>query len=271
MAKELRAAREAAGLTLRELGNRLGWSESKVSRLETARRGLKVEPVTAILDTLGVTGIDRDRLLKMTREIHEPAWWELGRHLPAQLTALIDAEQRATRITSVALNTIPGLLQTRPYTREIMQAGGVDAQDIDDHVSIRQVRQGVLSKVDPAELWSFIDETALLRPVGGPRVMAEQLRRVLAASEEPNVTVQVLPLAVGAHAGLSGTFVLFEFIKARPVVFLEARSSGAFLDEPDDVSLFLDAVDRLGKHALAPGASREILSGYIKRYESEAT
>lgn len=201
MAKELRAAREAAGLTLRELGNRLGWSESKVSRLETARRGLKVEPVTAILDTLGVTGIDRDRLLKMTREIHEPAWWELGRHLPAQLTALIDAEQRATRITSVALNTIPGLLQTRPYTREIMQAGGVDAQDIDDHVSIRQVRQGVLSKVDPAELWSFIDETALLRPVGGPRVMAEQLRRVLAASEEPNVTVQVLPLAVGAHAG----------------------------------------------------------------------
>ncbi|MEV0055439.1 helix-turn-helix transcriptional regulator [Saccharopolyspora shandongensis] len=110
LAKELRAARNAAGLTARELARVLGWSEAKVSRIETARRGILVQNVEAMLGVLGMKGEDRERLLKMARDIREPAWWELGRDLPQQLTALIDAEQRAKRITNVSLNLVPGLL-----------------------------------------------------------------------------------------------------------------------------------------------------------------
>ncbi|MEU5850486.1 helix-turn-helix domain-containing protein [Saccharopolyspora shandongensis] len=270
LAKELRAARNAAGLTARELARVLGWSEAKVSRIETARRGILVQNVEAMLDVLEMKGEDRERLLKMARDIREPAWWELGRDLPQQLTALIDAEQRATRINHVALNMIPGLLQTRAYTRQIMESGGLPPDELEDHVSIRQVRQGILTKRDPVALNSFIDETALLRPVGGPRVMAEQLRQVVAASEESNVTIRVLPLELGAHAALSGTFVIYEFIKSRPVTYLEGRSSGAFIDASEDVDLFWDALKHLETQASDSVASREILDKYVKRYESEA-
>ncbi|WP_406688636.1 helix-turn-helix transcriptional regulator [Saccharopolyspora sp. ID03-671] len=270
LAKELRAARNEVGLSMKLVGKQLGWSEAKVSRVENAKQGITESDVSAILAVLRVTGTDRDRLLKMAREIDQPAWWELGRELPEQLTALIDAEQRAVRITNASLNTIPGLLQTRAYTREIMVAGGVSVDELDDHVSIRQVRQGILSKHDPAELCSFIDETALLRPIGGTRVMAEQLRKLISAADAPNVTLRVLPLEVGAHAGLSGTFVVMEFVKARPIVFLEGRSSGAFIDEPEDVSLFDEAVKSLDAQAADPASSVEIVSGYLKKYEGEA-
>ncbi|MEV6233718.1 helix-turn-helix transcriptional regulator [Saccharopolyspora shandongensis] len=271
LAKELRAARKAAGLTLHQLGDALGWSEAKISRIETAQRGVKAAAVEAMLDVLQVHGEDRERLLKLARDIREPAWWELGRDLPHQLTALIDAEQRALRITNVSLNTIPGLLQTRAYTRQIMEAGGVPDEALEENVGIRQMRQGILSRRHPVELRSFVDETALLRPVGGPQVMAEQLRHVLSASEAPNVTVRVLPLDVGAHAGLSGTFVLMEFPRSKPIVFLEGRSSGAFIDGPEDVQLFLEAIENLESQASDPTASKEILTRYQKQYESEAT
>ncbi|MGP4021354.1 helix-turn-helix domain-containing protein [Saccharopolyspora sp. 5N708] len=270
LAKELRAARNELGLSMKLVGKQLGWSEAKVSRVENAKQGITESDVSAILAVLRVTGTDRERLLKMAREIDQPAWWELGRELPQQLTALIDAEQRATRITHVALNMIPGLLQTRAYTRQIMEAGGLPLDELEDHVSIRQVRQGILTRRDPVALDSYIDETALLRPVGGPRVMAEQLRQVVSASEEPNVTIRVLPLELGAHACLSGTFVIYEFVKSRPVVYLEGRSSGAFIDAPEDVGLFWDALKHLETQASNSPASQEILDKYVKRYESEA-
>lgn len=257
-------------MTARELARVLGWSEAKVSRIETARRGILVHNVEAILEVLRVKGVDRERLLKMAREIREPAWWELGGELPQQLTALIDAEQRAQAITDVTLNVMPGLLQTRAYTRTVMEASGVPEDRIDDHVSIRQVRQGILTKRNPVALRCFIDETALARPIGGAKVMADQLRQIISACDEPNIAIRVIPVSVGAHAGLSGTFVLFEFGEPRPIVYLEARRSGAFVDEPDDVAFFFDAVERLDDHASSPAASREILEKYLKVYESEA-
>lgn len=249
----------------------LGWSEAKVSRLETARRSIHVESVEAILKALKVTGSERDRLIKLAREIREPAWWEVGREIPEQLTALLDAEQRARRITSVQLNLIPGVLQTEDYAREIMTVSGIDAADVDERVPIRLKRQEILTRSSPVELRVFIDETVFTRPVGGAEVMAEQLRHVQSTGRAGNVEIRVLPRSVGAHAGLSGAFVLFEFERSRPVVYIEARRSGAFIDSPDDVELFLDSVGLLESQASDPASSRAILDSYVLKYESEAT
>lgn len=269
MAKELRAARAATGMTARELARALGWSEAKVSRIETARRGILVENVEAMLEVLKVNGKDRDRLIKMAAAVREPAWWEVGRDLPEQLSALIDAESRAKRITDVTLNVLPGLLQTRAYTRAIVESVGLADEEVDERVGIRQMRQGILSRRNPVELRTFIDETALIRPIGGARVMAQQVRQIVAASEEPNISARVLPVSMGVHAGLSGTFVLFEFTRSRPVVYLEARSSGAFIDEPADVQPFLDSVELLEAQASDSEGSREILNTYVQQYERE--
>ena len=269
LAKELRAARAATGMTARELARALGWSEAKVSRIETARRGILVENVESMLQVLKVNGTDRDRLVTMAAAVREPAWWEVGRELPEQLAALIDAESRAERITDVTLNVLPGLLQTRGYTRAIVESGGLADEEIDERIGIRQRRQGILSRRNPVQLHTCIDEAALMRPIGGARVMAEQLRQIVAASAEANITARVLPMSLGVHAGLSGTFVLFEFPRSRPLVYLEARSSGAFIDEPDDVQPFLDSVQLLAAQASDSEESREILHAYVQQYERE--
>lgn len=271
LAKELRAARFATGLTARELSRMLGWSEAKVSRLETARRGIHVESVEAILKALKVNRSERERLVKLAREIREPAWWEVGREIPEQLTALLDAEQRAKRITSVQLNLVPGLLQTREYTRQIMTSSELDDDTADARVEIRMKRQEVLDQRSAVQLRAFLDEAVFFRPIGGSGVMAEQMRHLLKVSDTSNVEIRVLPRSIGAHAGMSGAFLLFEFDRSRPVVYIEARRSGAFIDAPEDVGLFLGSVETLESQASDPDDSRAIILSYLEKYESEAT
>ncbi len=248
----------------------LGWSEAKVSRLETARRGIHVESVEAILKALKVNRSERERLVKLAREIREPAWWEVGREIPEQLTALLDAEQRAKRITSVQLNLVPGLLQTREYTRQIMTSSELDDDTAEARVEIRMKRQEVLDQRSAVQLRAFLDEAVFFRPIGGSGVMAEQMRHLLKVSDTSNVEIRVLPRSIGAHAGMSGAFLLFEFDRSRPVVYIEARRSGAFIDEPEDVGLFLGSVETLESQATDADDSRAIILSYLRKYEGEA-
>jgi transcriptional regulator with XRE-family HTH domain len=270
LAKELRAARNATGMSLKDVAQALGWSVAKMSRIETAKRGAKPGDLEALLDVLRVDGPDRASLLKMAREIREPAWWGFGREVPHLLSGIVDAEQRAVRVTHVSLNLIPGLLQTRPYTRQIMETAGVQDELIEERVAVRQMRQGVLTKRHPVELCTFMDEAVFSRAVGGPGVMAEQLGQVLRTSDSENVLLRVLPSSLGAHAALSGGFVLFEFVRSRPVVYLEGPGSGAFVDDPDDVGPFLENAQLLDEQASDPETSRAILLSYLQKYESEA-
>lgn len=270
LAKELRAARSAAGVTMRQVGEVLGWSEAKVSRFETAQRGLKLENVEAFLGALGVTGKARERLLKMAREIDQPVWWEFGGGLPVQLTELADAESRAVRITSVAQVRIPGLLQTREHSRALLSAVEVESDErIEQLVAIRQVRQGILTKPDPVEYEAILDEALLCRAVGGGQAMADQLRHVIRAASRENVKIRVIPFAAGAHTGLDGGFHLLEFVRSRSIVHLEQRRSGAFLDDPEDVAPFVQARATLRQAALDPDESLELIAAYAKRHECE--
>ncbi|MGI8309770.1 helix-turn-helix domain-containing protein [Saccharopolyspora hattusasensis] len=270
LAKELRAVRNAAGATMRQAGDVLGWSEAKVSRFETARRGLTLENVRLFLDALSVAGKTRDRLLKMARELDQPVWWEFGGGVPVQLTELADAESRAVHITSVADVRIPGLLQTRDHSRALLSAFGVEPSDrIEQLIAIRQVRQGILTKPDPVEYEAILDEAVLGRAVGSGRLMAEQLHQIVKMAARDNIAIQVIPFSAGEHTGLDGGFHLLEFLSSSPVVHLEQRRSGAFLDDPDDVAPFVQARSTLRQTALEPDDSLELISTYAKRHERE--
>lgn len=255
---------------MRQVGDVLGWSEAKVSRFETAQRGLNLETTKAFLDALSVTGVKRDRLLKMARELDQPVWWEFGGGVPVQLSELADAESRATRITSVAEIRIPGLLQTREHTRALLAAFGVEPDDrVEQLVAIRQVRQGILTKSDPVEYEAILDEAVLCRAVGGGRSMAEQLDELVRVASRDNITIRIVPFSAGEHTGLDGGFHLLEFVSSRPVVHLEQRRCGVFLDDPDDVAPFVQARSTLRQTALGPDDSLELISTYARRHERE--
>ncbi|WP_255431233.1 DUF5753 domain-containing protein [Amycolatopsis sp. WAC 01376] len=107
---------------------------------------------------------------------------------------------------------------------------------------------------------AYIDEGALCRQVGGPRVMANQLRHLVSLTERPAIELRVIPFAAGAHPG--GAYVLLEFGDARPVVYLEHRRSGLFLHRPCDVEPYLQStVDAV---ALDPVRSVRLIESVVE-------
>lgn len=254
---------------MRQVGEKLGWSESKVSRVELAQHKLSETDLSGVLAILGVTGTEREKLLKLARDINQPAWWEFGLDLSPQLTALLDAEQRAVRISQCSLLILPGLLQTRAYSRALFHGFRTHADEIDQYINVRQLRQGILHKQHPVEFIAYLDESVLQRPIGGPQVMLEQLRHLLHMCEAPNIALHTIPASVGAHTGLQGTFVLLDFVRDRSIVHVEQRHTSTFFDGSDDVAPFRMAVEDLRKVAMPQSDSTEFIADYVRKYERE--
>lgn len=265
---ELRDLRAAAGLSTRALAERLGWSASTISRIETGIRSISSEDVAALLVLYKVTGAERDRLVNLAKEADQPGWWETGSSaLPPQLPALISFEAQATQITDLSMTLAPGLLQTPNYIRAVMNCTGVPSQDVETLVATRMGRQAILTRPEPPELIAIVDEAALRRPLGGPTVMAEQLRHIVEASRRPNITVQVLPFELGGHTGVDGPYMLLDFASARSIVHLEHKRSCLFVDAPNEVAVFQQATDTLREAALDPVRSAKYLATVAAEYE----
>ncbi|MGX7827632.1 helix-turn-helix domain-containing protein [Actinokineospora sp. 24-640] len=271
LAAGLRAARKATGLTTTAIAEKLGWSQSVVSRTETGKRHTSPEEVATFLAVCGVTGEDRKRLIAMAHDRDRSNWLETrySEAVPIQATTLAQYESEATGITDAALVLMPGLLQTPGYIRAMMNSGGVAAHQIEPRVSLRLERQELLDRPVPPTITAIIDEAVLHRRIGGKRVMVEQLRHLVEMAERPQVNLHVIPFDHGGHAGVNGAFALIKFKQGGPVVHLEHLRSGLFLDEPSDVIPYADAVARMTAIALDQAQSADLIVDMAARYERE--
>jgi transcriptional regulator with XRE-family HTH domain len=265
---EVRKLRKDADLKLEELALRCGWSRATLGRVESGDKIPTETEIAIILGTLRITGDERTRLLELAQNAHQPHWWEVGYSgLPDQLISLLEFERQASKITNISLALVPGLLQTADYARAIVSAGGVQGDNLESRVSIRLGRQGALTRKEPVQFHAILDESVLLRPIGSAQVMAEQLRHILRMVRRPNITVQMVPFGVGAHAGLAGSHILLEFQRQRSIVHLEHLRSSVFLDDPAHTSLFFDAVPSLTDAALSPKDSVDLVAARAKAWE----
>ncbi|RSD17872.1 XRE family transcriptional regulator [Amycolatopsis eburnea] len=221
-----------------EVAGKLGWSEATLSRMETGLRNASSEEVAALLAVYQVTGARRAKLLEMSRE--------------AEVLARYEAE--AVRIVESAVTSIPVLLQTSGY------AGSLPAVP-----NLRPERQSVLDRKSGPTLLAYVDEVALHRVAGGPRLMAHQLRQLAAMTERAQVEVRVVPFGAGRHpAG----FELLDFADAGPLVYVEQPGSGLVLDQAAHVEPYVRAVATLDSVALDPMRSRRLIEQLAARYES---
>jgi transcriptional regulator with XRE-family HTH domain len=262
VAAELRVLREQAGLSGAEVAKRMGMSPSKISRIETGNSGLQIEDVAALLGLYQVPASTRDELLDLVRRSEERGWWTRQPGLPQLWRSLIDFEAKATRVQNYEALFVPGLLQTAEYTRAIIQgvAPTVSEAELDNLVAARMARQAVVAQVRSPPSFAAVDEGALRRPVGEPGVMHRQLHHLLGAAEQPHVTLRVVPLAAGAHAGLRGPFVILEFAEETALVYLENHSTVLFLEEEADLAGYRVALGNILQAALAPAATTELIT-----------
>ena len=253
----LRSLREKAGKGLEEVGAEVDLSAATISRYERAQVRPRVNDVHALLDLYKVTDVPkRDALLKLAREARRQGWWvEYGETLSSPYTDYISLETDTSSILNFELGTIPGLLQTADYAEVVTRtfAPEATAEEIRGSVAVRIARQEqVLGRPKPPRLWFVVHEMALRVNVGGPQVMRVQLDRLREAAELPNVTLQVLPVEAGAHAGMGGSFVILEFpgLSELDLIHLEHATGGLYMEREDDISHYRLKFDRLRAAAL---------------------
>ncbi|MFE7840330.1 Scr1 family TA system antitoxin-like transcriptional regulator [Streptomyces sp. NPDC057474] len=243
---ELRRCREAAGLTQKQLGDILGYTESLVGQIETARKCPTLEfseRVDVALETGGL--LSRLAVLVMRHQL--PAWFQ----------QVAELEVRATEICSFQTHMVLGLLQTEKYARAVL--GSLDRSDLDDRVAVRLARQRVFEKEEPPTFWAILSEAALYQEIGGADVMRGQLRKLLASENNPRINIQVLPFSAGAHVGLQGSFDLYRFERDPAIVYTEGYGRGhptADRATARDCSL---RYDHLQAAALSLGDSAELI------------
>jgi hypothetical protein len=266
---ELRALRTGAGLTSGEAALLVGWHQSKVSRIETGASGVRPADVRLLLDAYEVRDRQlRDMLLMLTGTEDAGGrnrWWHAYRGvLPPTYRDFISLESQASGMRTLETTVVPGLLQTPEYARAVTRAAveGVDEERLDALVEVRLARQDVLRSEPPLELTAVLDEAVLRREVGGPEVMARQLERLVEAARLPQVRLQVLPFAAGAHVGLTGPFVIFSFPSTSDldVVVLDQLTSSLYLERKEDLMAYAEAFDTLQFHALSPEESLDYIA-----------
>ncbi|MEW2304859.1 helix-turn-helix transcriptional regulator [Streptomyces sp. NPDC006655] len=267
---ELRMLRTGAGLTSGEAARLVGWHQSKVSRIETGASGVKPADVRLLLDAYGVAEGQLRELLLVLAGSEDTAgrhhWWHAYRGvLPPAYRDFISLESQAGAMRTLETSVVPGLLQTAEYARAVTRAAadGLDDEALDALVEVRLARQDVLRGDPPLKLSAVLDEAVLRREVGGPGVMARQLERLTEAARLPQVRLQVLPFAAGAHIGITGPFVIFSFPRTSDldVVVLDQLTSSLYLERKEDLQAYAEAFNTLQIHALSPEDSLDYIAG----------
>jgi len=96
--------------------------------------------------------------------------------------------------------------------------------------------------------------------------MRDQIERLIKAARQPRIVLQVVPAAVGAHAGLDGHFVLASFDGPPDVVYLNNTLAGQIVERPGDVARVALLYDILKAEALSPRASTDLARKAIERW-----
>lgn len=249
-ASQLRSWRQRMGWTQVEMGGKLGYSSSLVSGVETMDKAPTADFAARCDEVLGTPGTFETLQGLVARETY-----------PAFFAPVIPFEREAVRIHGWELGAVPGLLQTGDYARALIKSGRPkDSSDtIDRFVAARLERQEITTSENAPLLWYVLDEGVLRHIVGGPSVMAEQLDRLLEASDTPGIVVQVLPFTADNHAGADGPIAVYEFAESPSVCYTECYSGGRIVEGRAEVADLMTVISLIRASALSARDSRELI------------
>lgn len=267
---QLRRLREARGITAQEAAHAIRGSESKISRIELGRTSVRKIDIVDLLSLYGITDpAEREELLALAAQANRPGWWHQYQDvLPSWFQAYIGLEESAASIRSYDAQFIPGLLQTEDYAAAVIAGGEFSLEEAERLVFLRKERQRRFSS-GGLRLWAILDDVALRRPVGSPRIMRAQLEHLSDLCDQPGFALQVVPDGAGAYV-VPGSFSILHFaVPDLPdVVYLEQLTSAMYLDKPADVERYTAAMDKLSAIAAPPGETRQIIRALREELET---
>ena len=269
----LRRLREGSGMSLEAVAQELGWSTSKISRIELAKIAVTPADVRALLSVLDALSEEVEILVSLAGEDRQPGWWrQYAEVLPPWFEGYLSLESEAARLLAYESEVVPGLLQTEQYAAEIFRYSSYTQlpDEAARAAELRRTRQVRLVGPDPIYLDVVINEGALRRVVGGREVMRAQLTRLIEATKVPNVALRVLPFAAGAHPGVDGSFTVLEFADpSNPrIIYLDRMTNSEYIDGLRDVAAYRHAHERLRASTLSVSDSREMINSLLSELRS---
>ncbi|AQZ67393.1 Putative DNA-binding protein in cluster with Type I restriction-modification system [[Actinomadura] parvosata subsp. kistnae] len=264
LGQELRLLRERRKFTGAKAARELGWSPSKVSRIEAAKTMPSAEDIKSMAKLYRADGDKLEELVGLLRDAEQRGWWEdYEDTLPEEYTRFLGLEAEAIHQRDWEPQVVPGLLQTEGYAREVILAtrgiSRLTHSGVRSRVEARLDRQQrVLHRPDPCRMSVILDEAALMRRFGEPSVMREQMEHLLEVSLLSHVSVQVLPLD-SLHPVNTGAFIHLKFAEFDDVVYLEQLYSARFVEDLERVAGYETAFDHMRSEALDEDDSRILI------------
>ncbi|GAB7049385.1 helix-turn-helix domain-containing protein [Catenuloplanes indicus] len=252
---ELRLARERKGITQEALAAKIHFSNTHVSAVETGKRPPSAELIHRADDALTTGGL----LGRLLDAAHEAASREI---MPEWFRPWADIEQTATALRTYQQFVISGLLQTPDYARAVLRAGMLttDETALQRATDARIQRQQILTSKTPPELIMILEESVLHRPIGSPEIMRAQLDSLITASTAGRVELHILPTDIGAHRGMSGSFVLASVPHAPDLALLDTQLRDLMIESPEAV----DALRRTWEGLLGEALPQRLSINLIK-------
>jgi transcriptional regulator with XRE-family HTH domain len=273
LAAELRTLRVGAQMHGKDVADVLGWSPSKVSRIETARIGIGAADLDRLLELYDVPDEQAGTLRRLAPSARPKGWWDAyADTLSAGYAGLIRLESGSRALQCYCALVPHALLQTPGFARSVITATWQrpSVAEVERRVQVCRRRQQVLEdsgRGEPLRLSAVIDEAVLRRTVRTPggepdrEVLAGQLDRLVTVATRPNVTIQVLPFAAGLPPVTAGSFSVLESLAtgAPDVVYLENKTRISFVESEDEIYRYTRDLELLTTMALSPEESLDLL------------
>lgn len=270
LAKELGAARKAAGMTTRQLADEIDMRAGTISKIENAQQAILVRNIKSIGRATGLSKAKIDALVLLAADDENDEDWlvEFRGDMPDWFALYPALEQDADQIWIYVAELVPGLFQTVAYAEEVVRVGLPDITEDQRRRSIefRTARQLLLDRDDPPKLHVILNEAVVRRPVGGEATMREQIGRLSELAKRRHITIQILPFSAGAHPGMKTGFYLLRFPQGfddMDCVYLENENGDVWQERLDHVANYTDVFTRQCALALSPGNTIELLDSLV--------
>ncbi|MFI6850596.1 helix-turn-helix domain-containing protein [Kitasatospora sp. NPDC050467] len=249
---ELRRSRRAMRWSQTELGRRMGYSNAMVSYVERAKK--------AVTSNFAVKA---DEVFETGGTFHE-LWCRYSKaSLLEGFPEFADAEARCRRLREFALTIVTGLFQVSGYAEALayaaVQRGVITQSAAEQRVEFLAARQRVLDRKKPPLIHAVLDESCLVRPIGGQAVMLKQLDHIADLAVRPNVTIQVAPFQLGENLPFKMPVTLLDLPDGSVVGYAESHARGHLERTRETVIAWEREYDQLVVEALPKAASLALI------------
>ncbi|MGW2367444.1 helix-turn-helix domain-containing protein [Streptomyces sp. NPDC001667] len=272
---ELRTLREAADVSTEEAAKAIHGDRTKISRQENGRHRITRLELEALLTLYKAEDESlRQWLVALSDEGNKRSWWHQHRDsLRDGFKEALTLETDAARISAFQSRIVPGLLQTQAYATAVISGSSdpLPKEKLDLFVDIRMSRQGIFLRGNPPQYAAIMTEGVIRQQIGGPQVMAEQLRHLVSLGETSEVEIQIIPYSQSTFTDADGSFILYSYPNPLDfdVVQVPYLVGDLYMEEDETVAKYRKAFEGLRASALPTLQSAELISSIACEYERE--